>query len=332
LALLALAFPAQLQAGAADKRLDVYWIDVEGGAATLIVTPIGESVLVDTGSPGRRDPGRIVKLASDVGLKQIDHLVITHYHGDHFGGAATLAQGMPIRAVYDNGLFEGIVEKPDREYLEFPAGRRVAISAGDELPLRQGEVLLTMRCLCARQKTIAPPAAELPANDYCGTALGKPIDNSDNANSIVMLLSFGPFRFYLGGDLTWNVEKQLACPANLVGKIDVYQVTHHGLDLSNNPVLVKALAPTVAIMNNGATKGCEPYTFTTLKELPSLQALYQVHRNLRADSRLNTDAAYIANADQKCAGEPINLSVDPAGKTYLVTVPSTGHERTFQTK
>ncbi len=332
LATMTLVFPSWLYAGASDKRLDIYWIDVEGGAATLIVTPTGESVLIDTGSPGRRDPGRIVKLAAEVGLKQIDHLIITHYHSDHFGGAATLAQLMPIKTVYDNGLFEGIREKPDKEYLEFPAGRRAVISPGEELPLQQGGLLLSLRCLCARQKTIAPPTTDLPANDYCGQALGRPIDDSDNANSIVLLLSFGLFRFYDGGDLTWNVEKKLVCPINLVGKIDVYQVTHHGLDMSNNPVLIKTLAPTVAVMNNGATKGCEPYTFTTLKGLTSLQAIYQVHRNLIADSQLNTEAAYIANADQKCAGNCIKLSVEPAGKTYTMSVPSTNHERTFQTK
>ena len=331
-ALMALVCPSPLCAGASDKRLDVYWIDVEGGAATLIVTPMGESVLIDTGSHGRRDPGRIVKLAAEVGLKQIDHLIITHYHGDHFGGAATLARLMPIKAVYDNGLFEGIREKPDKEYLEFPAGRREVVSAGDELPLRQGDLLLSLRCLCARQKTIAPPTTDLAANDLCREALGKPIDDSDNANSIVLLLGFGPFRFYGGGDLTWNVEKQLACPINLVGKIDVYQVTHHGLDMSNNPVLVKTLAPTVAVMNNSATKGCEPYTFTTLKEIPSLQALYQLHRNLSAESQLNTEAAYIANAERKCAGNHIKLSVDPSGRNYVMSVPATNHERTFQTK
>ncbi len=112
----------------------------------------------------------------------------------------------------------------------------------------------------------------------------------------------------------------------------MYQVTHHGLDVSNNPVLVKAIAPTVAVMSNGTSKGCEPYTFTTLKELKSLQAIYQIHRNLRADSQNNAEPDYIANAEQNCAGNHIKLSVDPEGKTYTVSVPSTKHERTFQTK
>lgn len=327
-----LACPSGLFAGAADKRLDVYWVDVEGGAATLVVTPRGESVLIDTGSPGHRDPDRIVKLAAELGLRQIDHLVITHYHSDHFGGAAALAAAMPVKTVYDNGIFEGIREKPDREYQQFPADRRMVLSAGDEVALQQPDAPLSLRCLCARQKTIDPPSADAPTNPACGEALGRPVDNTDNANSIVLLLGFGPFRLFCGGDLTWNVEKLLACPVNLVGRVDVYQVTHHGLDVSNNPVLVKALAPTVAVMSNGPTKGCEPYTFATLKELPSLEAMYQVHRNQGRVSQVNTEAAYIANAEQKCAGNYIKLSVDPSGKAYTVSIPATKHERTFQTR
>src|SRR3954471_11480964 len=93
---------ASLRAGPADKRLDIYWIDAEGGGATLIVTPAGESVLVDTGNPGPRDAGRIHKVATEQAkLTQIDYLVTTHYPADHFGGAADLAKLMPVRTVYD---------------------------------------------------------------------------------------------------------------------------------------------------------------------------------------------------------------------------------------
>ena len=118
--------------GGADKRLDIYWIDVEGGAATLVVTPRGQSILIDTGNPGHRDPDRIVQTATrEAGLRQLDHVIITHYHTDHFGGAATLATVLPIKHLHDNGIFEGIVDRPDKPYLELKAGRRSVVSPGD---------------------------------------------------------------------------------------------------------------------------------------------------------------------------------------------------------
>src|SRR5438132_8298592 len=125
-------------AGPADKRLDLYWIDVEGGAATLLVTPAGETVLIDTGNPGRRDPDRIVKAATEVaGMKQIDHLIITHYHGDHFGGALTLVEQLPVLNLYDNGQFEGMPDNPGKAYFELKVGRRHVVKPGTTLPLKQ---------------------------------------------------------------------------------------------------------------------------------------------------------------------------------------------------
>src|SRR5581483_10443698 len=84
-----LLLSVSFSAAAAERTLDIYWNDVEGGGATLIVTPAGESVLIDSGNPGERDAGRIHKTASEVaGLKKIDHYITTHFHVDHFGGAA----------------------------------------------------------------------------------------------------------------------------------------------------------------------------------------------------------------------------------------------------
>jgi hypothetical protein len=334
LALLLAAGPAC--AGQADGRLDIYWVDVEGGAATLLVTPAGEAVLIDSGNPGRRDADRIFQLAVKVaGLRRIDHLITTHYHGDHFGGAATLARILVIGHVHDNGLFEGLRERPDAEYLSFPAEERSVLQPGDELALRQpagGQgPPLSLRCLAARQKFLEPPA-DAAGNAGCADVPLKPVDNSDNANSIVLLLQFGPFRFFDAGDLTWNLERELVCPVNRVGRVDVYQVTHHGLDSSNNPLLIRSLEPVVAVMNNGATKGCEPYTFAALKECPSLQAIYQLHRNLREDSLNNTSEEYIANLQEACDANYVKLSVDPSGKTYTVSIPARGHEKSFSSR
>ena len=333
----AIAGVPSAHAGQADGRLDIYWIDVEGGAATLVVTPAGESLLFDTGNPGRRDPERIFQTATGVaGLTKIDHLITTHYHGDHYGGAATLAQILPIGHVHDNGLFEGIRERPDQEYLDFKAEQRSVLSPGDEIELEprpEGNALrVHFRCLAARQQIAPLVEGEGQDNPHCAAATVKPIDISDNANSIVSLLSFGRFEFFDAGDLTWNVEHDLVCPTNRVGVVDVYQVSHHGLDSSNNPVLVQALQPTVAVMNNGVTKGCEPYTFATLKETPSIQAIYQLHRNRREDAHNNTADEFIANQEEACQAGYIKLSVDPTGETYTVSIPGTGHEATYRTK
>jgi competence protein ComEC len=325
-----------VSAGPRDKRLDVYWVDVEGGAATLIVTPAGESVLIDTGNPNSRDPGRIAKVATQVaGLSKIDHLITTHYHGDHFGGASFLAKMIPIGTVYDNGKFAGQPDFPGKEYDEFKCDKRVVISPGDVLPLKQveGAVPVSLRCLAARQTFIDPPADAADNAARAGLHKDKNRDGSDNANSVVSLLGFGKFRFYDGGDLTWNLEKKLVLPVNLVGEVDVYQITHHGLASSNNPVVLQTLQPSVVIMNNGVTKGCAPEVFANLKQLKSMEALYQVHKNLRPDGKVNNTAdEFIANHEKNCKGHYIKLSVDPQGLTYDVFIPAAKHKRTYQTK
>lgn len=325
------------------EKLNMWWVDVEGGAATLIVTPAGESILIDTGMPGDRDPKRIHKAATEAaGLKKIDHLVTTHFHLDHFGGAADLAKLMPIETVYDFGIPDKNPDNPNdatwerriQPYREMKVGKRVILKPGDEIPLKQKEGLapISLRCLMALQETIEKPGDVRIENPLCQTAREKPKDTSDNANSIALLLRFGTFEMFDGGDLTWNVEAKLVCPFNLVGPVDIYDVNHHGLDVSNNPLLVRGLAPTVAIMSNGVTKGCGAETFGTLKSVATIQAIYQIHKNLRSDSENNTNAEQIANPERECAANFIQVTVEPSGKSYTVAIPATGHKRNFNTR
>ncbi|HSE24039.1 MAG TPA: MBL fold metallo-hydrolase [Pyrinomonadaceae bacterium] len=312
--------------------LDVYFIDVEGGAATLIVTPAGESLLVDSGFPLQRDADRIIHVVRDVAkLKQIDHYLTTHWHRDHVGGIPMVAKVIPVKNFYDHGLptapaFD-ITPGYIALYRQAAKNNSVALKAGDELQLQDASVHVQINA--ANGLVIGEPAGAQQIKN-CGADF-KPIpeDRTDNANSLSFLMTYGPFKFYNGGDLTWNVENKLVCPDNLVGAVDVFQVNHHGVDNSNNPALVRALNPRVAIIGNGSRKGGDERTFTTLKEVPDV-AIYQLHRNVTTTA--NAPAEYVANDEEFCRGEFIKLSVAPGGKSYTVSVPAKRISRRYQVR
>ncbi|MDP3071602.1 MAG: MBL fold metallo-hydrolase [Opitutaceae bacterium] len=347
LSLVILAAFTLARADQKTKTLDFHWIDSEGGGSTLIVTPEGESVLIDTGNPGGRDPARIVAAAKAAGLAKIDHVIITHWHTDHFGGAAEVAQQIPFGTIHQREIPAG---DPDgrpassfpiqiKPFRDIPA-KRAAIAPGTVIPLKSGGTQLELRCLAADQKFVAPTAAQKQTtNPLAGTVAAKPKDPSDNANSAVYVLTFGAFRFFAGGDLTWNLEEQLVAPHNLAGTVDVYQTNHHGLEVSNHPSLVRSLAPTVVVMNNGPKKGGQPGAFAAVRGAASVQALYQIHHSHNVPTETNAPAEFVANqgnltdADAaKCPAHQIRMSVAPDGRNYTVSVPSTGHARTFRTK
>jgi len=330
----------------ADKTLDVYWVDVEGGAATLIVTPAGESILIDTGNPGTRDAERIHAVATQQAkLKKIDFLITTHFHGDHFGGAAPLSQLMPIGMVYDNGI---PVRSPDRNrrdpafilkvrpYKNMKVDGREIVKPGAKLSLKQaaGAARANLTFVAAARKFIAAPKGA-KKNPLAGSVHAKSEDLSDNANSVASMITLGDFRFLDCGDLTWNMEAKLVEPVNRVGTVDVYQVNHHGLATSNNPVLIKSVAPTVSVMNNGHTKGCSPTAFAALTATKSIQAMYQVHKNLRADGKQNNTAEeFIANLGEpkECRAIALKMSVTADGKGYTIFNPRNNHQQTFKTR
>lgn len=318
--------------------LEIFFIDVEGGAATLVVSNAGQSLLIDTGNPGERDGGRIVRVARDVaGLKKIDHLVTTHWHLDHYGGVGKVAEKLPIEHFFDRGIPDSLPEDKANfpfliaKYRSLSKGKRTEIKPGDtfQLATKSGPAV---KALCLTSAGRVLPAKANVDNECCGKAERQPEDTSDNAKSVSLVLSLGPWRFLDCGDLTWNVEEKLVCPRDAIGKIDVFQVTHHGLDVSNNPVLVNTIKPTVAVFNNGPRKGAAVNVTRTLRNLAEVKAIYQLHRNEGVDASLNTEPALIANGSSDCKGEFVRLTVAEDGKSYRLRIGEKGEARTFQTR
>ncbi len=319
--------------------LDIYYVDVEGGASTLIVTPAGESILVDAGWPGfdGRDASRIQAAMKRASITQIDHLVMTHYHTDHFGGIPELAKRVPIKNFYDHGPMTALAE--DRDFATKYAAYRAAakdktttLKPGDTIKLQQAAGLppITLQVLAAHREAVAGKGTPNPA---CAAASLKDEDPSDNARSVTFLLRYGSFDFFDAGDLTWNIEQKLVCPNNLIGEVDLYQVTHHGLNTSNNVALLQSVKPTVAIMNNGARKGGSADTIKALRELSSLKALYQGHRNVTIPAEQNVAEEFIANLDeQNDAANMITVSVDATKRVFTVTNGRTGIGKEYKIK
>jgi competence protein ComEC len=324
---------------ACAKTLDIYFIDVEGGAATLIVTPLGESILVDSGYPGDRDAGRIAQVARDIAhLIQIDHYITTHWHRDHVGGISRLVELIPVRRYYDHGLpttptidvFPNLIDL----YKKTTGGKTETLNPGDEIKLRNAHSMPRLKLeVVASNGIVKGEQPGAPQVRVCNPdSKVMPEDKTDNANSIAFVLNFGSFRFFDGGDLTWNVENKLVCPRDLVGAVDVYQVDHHGFDISNNPALVKVLKPRVAIVNNGARKAGEARTFAMLKGLSEIEGIFQLHRNVLTTATDNAPPDYIANEEENCKGQLIKLSVDRAARSYEVSIPAKRINRSYRVR
>jgi len=317
--------------GAAGKTLDIHFIDVEGGQATLIVTPAGESLLIDAGWPGfeGRDAKRIVEAAKKAGLRQIDYMAITHYHRDHVGGVQQLADAFPIGTFVDHG--------PNTETgptaAELSASYEKAVAKGKHLVLKPGAKIpmkgVDVTVVAARGEGIAAPlrGAGKP-NPLCGAAGQKPEDKTENARSLGVMVQFGRFRFVDLGDLTWNKEVDLVCPSNRLGNVDVYLTTHHGMDISGPPAIVHALAPRVAIMNNGSKKGGAPAAWQVLKASPGIEDIWQVHFAMAGGKDNNAPEEFIANLDES-TGFGLSVMAESNG-AFTVSNPRNGKSKTYK--
>jgi len=314
--LAAALFAACATALPAARNLEIYSIDVEGGQATLLVTPGGDSMLIDTGWPGfnHRDADRIAAAAKAAGVKKIDYLVITHYHMDHVGGVYQLAEKLPIVHFVDHGANTETGKQAEVLFNEYASvrskGEHIEVKPGDTIPVKN----LDVKVLSAAGDVLAAPLPGAGQPNPACQGVARPAANGDeNGRSIGLLITYGSFRMLDMGDLTKDREYDLACPNNKIGTVDLFLVTHHGMNLSNSAAFVHAVSPRVAIMNNGPRKGGSPDAWQTVHDTPGLIDLWQLHYAVGSDKQHNSPDTFIANVDSDCQGQWLRVSVDREG-------------------
>ena len=319
---------------AQPRTLDIYWIDVEGGAATLIVSPSGQSLLVDAGNPGDRDAQRIFAVAQMAGLKQVDMLLTTHFHADHVGGTPALAKLIPVARYFDHG--DSIETTPAAvqlfdAYKSVAEGKRTTVRPGDRIPLAG----VNIEVVSANGAVLAKPINGGGPNPFCAGAQNHDPDKTENQRSAGFLLTYGKFKFFDVGDLTWDKEMELACPANKLGAVTVVQATHHGFfnDFSGAPALYWALRPQVVVVNNGPRKGLQVSAWETIQKIQGLEGVWQSHLALATDQAHNTGERQIANleATADCKGNWLKASISKDGK-FTLTNGRNGYSQTYTSR
>jgi beta-lactamase superfamily II metal-dependent hydrolase len=330
--LLALFVPAL----PAAKTLDMYVVDTEGGKAILLISPSGQTMLVDAGFPGNndRDANRIEEAAKAAGVTKFDYLVVTHYDLDHVNNVPATVAKIPAVTFVDHGpalVTDAGTTRAVAAYDELVAkAKHLVVKPGDKIPFQGVDVLVVTSAFAAIGKPVQGAGA---ANPFCAET--QPMtwprtneDVSENAAGVGLLYTFGKFRMLDLADVTWNKEIALMCPNNPIGTVDLFMVSHHGNNISNSPALVKAIKPRVTIMNNGARKIGAAAVVQLLKGLPGVEANYQMHWSSNAPND-NPANEFIANLQDSPDGKWIKVSVEQTG-TFTVTNGRTGESKTFK--
>ena len=331
-AVLVLLFVSALMAA---KTLDMYVVDVEGGKSLLLVSPSGQSMLIDAGNPGRndRDADRILEACKAAGVTKIDYMVVSHYDSDHVANVPTLLARIPAVTFVDHG--ENNQANAVRTYAAYMAlvakGKHIVVKPGDKIPIKGFDALV----ITSAGKTLTTPlkGAGQP-NAACATTPRKTWgadnhDTNENGMAIGLLVTYGKFRMFDPADLTWNHELDLMCPVNRVGTVDLYMVSNHGNNNANSPVMVHALRPRVALVDNAAGKYYMADTFETIKSSPGLEDYWQVHYYTAGAEKGNTAPDFIANLLDSPDGKWIKISVQQDG-TFTITNTRNNFTKTYK--
>ncbi len=332
---------------AAASTFDMYVIDLEGSKSSLLVSPTGQTMLIDAGIPASersaRDADRIMEACKAAGVTKIDYMVTTHYDGDHVGGVPAIAARMPIGTFVDHGenvQNNDFTNKVVKDYMDVVAkGKRLVVKPGDKIPITGFDAQVVM----AAGKAITEPlkGAGQP-NPDCDTTPRKTwgpnsrgvVDNQDtneNAMAITLLITYGKFRMLDPADLTWNMDRILMCPVNRVGTVDLYMTANHGTDNANSPILVHALRPRVVIADNGPSKGASAEVFQTVKSSPGLEDYWQGHYLISGGEKNNAPLDYIANIEGSPDGKWIKVSAEQDG-TFTVINARNNFGKTYKPK
>jgi competence protein ComEC len=298
------------------KTLDIYVVDTEGGKGTLFVSPSGQSLLIDSGNPGGRDTDRIMAAVADAGIQRLDFLLSTHYHVDHIGGMQELAKRIPIGHFLDHG--PSIEEKEpvagfQKAYADLRSkARHTVVQPGFTVPISG----LDWRIVTAAGKALKVPlSGGGQSNPLCAQVTRKDSKPNENNQSVGSVITHGKFRAIDLGDLVWDNELDLMCPNNPIGPVDVYFVSHHGVDTSGSPALVHALGPRVAIMQNGTRKGAAVSAMQILHSSPGLDDIWQLHWSHNGGLEHNSAGVYIANMDEPATvADVLTAPAAPAGR------------------
>jgi competence protein ComEC len=331
----ALPSVAAVPAGAKSKPLQIFSIDVEGGQSTLIVSPSGQSLLIDTGWPGfgGRDADRIVSAAKTAGLTQIDYVLITHFHRDHVGGAPQLAQRFKIGTLVDHGPNHEDSDVTRADYAAYekvlPGHKHIVVKPGDRIPIEGIDVVV----LTADGNHIQKPLADAgKPNPACAEEPKPSADTTENARSLGVLVTHGKFRMLDLGDLTKDKELEIVCPNNMIGTVDLFIVSHHGSNQSDTNALVSAIHPAAAVMNNGARKGGSPDVWTIVNNVVGPDRFWQLHYAVEGGQQHNVAEKFIANPDEKSdQGKDIRVRAFADGK-FEITNSRNGFELKYPLK